>query len=62
MTVKEAYIKLDNTLCLNSSELEFGVDIYNHEDCADMNEMIDALETLKKYLETNIGSMQNEII
>lgn len=57
MTVKEAYIKLDNTLCLNSQRLEFSIDTEDHEDCTDMNEMIDALEILKKYLEINLGPM-----
>lgn len=56
MTLKEAYIKIDNTLCLNQirGNLEFNINKeYNegyNEDCKDPIEMVSALETIRKYL------------
>lgn len=47
-----AYEKLDHTLCLNSGhELQFGLDTDYHIDCNDVYEMVDCLETVRKFIE-----------
>ena len=46
MTLKEAYDKIDNTLCLNSLKLEFNIDKEEHIDCKDVEEMVDCLDTI----------------
>jgi len=50
MKLKEAYDKIDNTLCLNSQKLEF-----NREnagiDCKDVKEMVHCLDTIQEALE-----------
>lgn len=45
MNLKEAYDKIDNTLCLNSQKLEFNIE-NEGIDCKDVHEMIDCLDTL----------------
>lgn len=60
-----AYEKLDHTLCLNSSgfvkkledgtivngNIKFNQDKDYHVDCNDLDEMIDCLETVRKFIE-----------
>lgn len=47
----KAYHKLDNTLCLNSPNLEFNIDKDDHEDCDDAYDMVACLETIRKNIE-----------
>jgi len=54
MTAMDAYNKIDNTLCLNSSDLKFGIDEAEHCDCNDIDEMIACLEILKEAAEHQI--------
>ena len=48
MTLKEAYSKIDNTLCLNNNicNLQFNIDKSNHVDCKNIQEMTKALVTV----------------
>lgn len=49
MTTREAFEKLHHTLCLN--QLKFGIDQETHIDCESVDEMIECLEIVEKYLE-----------
>lgn len=51
MTLKEAYTKIDNTLCLNQirGNLDFNIDEDYNEDCKCPIEMVSALETIRKH-------------
>jgi len=48
---KEAYEKLDNTLCLNCQSIKFNIDKEENIDCKDVYEMLKCLEIVKKRLE-----------
>ena len=59
-TAKDAYEKIDNTLCLNCNGVKkenqqgniiFNFDETDHIDCKDFDEMIDCLEIIKKEIE-----------
>lgn len=47
----EAYFKIDNTLCLNSQNLKFGIDEDEHIDCQNIDEVVNCLETIKEALQ-----------
>ena len=47
----EAYFKIDNTICLNSQNIKFGIDEDDHIDCQNIDEVVNCLETIKEALE-----------
>lgn len=51
MTSKEAYEKINHTLCLNSMNLNFSIDDVEHLDCVNPEEMIECLEIIEKDVE-----------
>ena len=51
MNLKEAYDKIDNTLCLNSLNLEFNIDEAEGIDCKNVYEMVSCLDTIQQALE-----------
>ena len=50
---KEAYEKLDNTLCLNCQSIKFNIDEEENADCKDVYEMVKCLEIIKRELKSN---------
>lgn len=49
----KAYDKLDTTCCLNTKNIKFDLDQYDHADCKDINEFLDCLDAIQINLEVN---------